>query len=57
MDREKLKIEAEKLEGILKGKSIEKIFRNRADEVVIEFKNGTRFFIEVDEDVLEFSIT
>ncbi|MEQ9092298.1 MAG: hypothetical protein RIE52_14490 [Balneola sp.] len=43
MDREKLKIEAEKLEGILKGKSIEKIFRNRADEVIIEFKEGTRF--------------
>ncbi len=57
MNDKDLKSEANKLEEILKNKTIYKVYRNRSNEVVIEFNDGTRFFIEIDGKELEFSIT
>jgi hypothetical protein len=57
MNDKDLRSEANRLEEILKDKTINKVYRNRSNEVVIEFNDGTRFFIEIDGKELEFSIT
>lgn len=54
MDIEK---EENKLNALLCGKVVEKIFRYKKTEVCIQFTDGTRFFINRTDDKLEFSIT
>lgn len=49
--------EAQKLEGFLKGKKVLKIIRHREKEVLIEFEDGTRFYVDWQNEGLEFSIT
>jgi hypothetical protein len=41
----------------LKGKVIKKIRRYRKEEVVIEFEDGTTFYIDWRENKLDLSIT
>lgn len=42
---------------MLRGKTVARVFRNRPNEVVIEFVDGTRFFVDCAETGLEVSIT
>lgn len=57
MEQAILKDEAERFESFLKGKKVLKILRHREKEILIEFEDGTRFFIDWQEKGLEFSIT
>lgn len=52
-----LKEEEKKATCLLKGKKVDRIFRNKKKEVCIKFDDGTRFFVHVSEDGLELSIT
>jgi hypothetical protein len=51
-----LKEEAEKLTNLLRGKSVKLVRRHRAKEVVIEFDDGTRLFVDT-ATALDFSVT
>jgi len=42
---------------LLKGRVVKKIRRHREEEVLIEFEDGTRFFIDWRENELDLSIT
>ena len=55
----RLKIEADKIESMLKGKVIEKVFRPSENDICIQCTDGTRFFIDTHsvDNTLEFSIT
>ena len=48
--------EAERATGMLLGKVVRRILRHREQEVVIEFEDGSRFFVDC-ETSLELSIT
>ncbi|MEH6473437.1 MAG: hypothetical protein V7752_19580 [Halopseudomonas sp.] len=55
---ETLEQEATSIEHLLKGKPVSRIFRPSANEVCIEFNDGTRFFIDnQNKDDLGFSVT
>jgi hypothetical protein len=49
--------EATKLTDLTHGKTVKVVKRHRPAEVMIEFDNGTRLFINAIPDGLEFSIT
>ena len=42
---------------LLRGKVVKKVFRNRDNELVIEFDDGTRLFIDSDNAPIDISIT
>jgi hypothetical protein len=54
---EDLENEAKKLTDLLQGRSVKMVWRHRAREVVIEFDDGTRLFVDAASDPLEFSVT
>jgi hypothetical protein len=49
--------EAKKATTMLKGKTILQVWRHRPKEIGIEFTDGTRLFVDMQEDGLELSIT
>jgi hypothetical protein len=49
--------EAERISTMLEGKVVKHIFRHRNSELVIQFHDGTRFFIDTLSANLELSIT
>jgi molybdopterin-binding protein len=49
--------EAVKLTELLKGKVVKTVRRNRNSEVMIEFDDGTRLFVNMSSERLEFSVT
>ena len=52
-----LEQEAERATDMLKGKVVAKVMRHRAEEVCIEFTDGTRLFVNHKTDNVELSIT
>jgi hypothetical protein len=52
-----LKKEAADLQRLLKGKTLNVVRRHRAKEVVLEFIDHTRLFVDWTEDGFEFSVT
>jgi hypothetical protein len=54
---EDLENEAAKLTELLRGKAVKLVRRHRAREVVIEFDDGTRLFVDTVSEPLEFSVT
>jgi hypothetical protein len=52
-----LKKEEVRATNLLKGKVIKKIRRNRKEEVVIDFEDGTRFSFDWRENTFDLSIT
>jgi hypothetical protein len=55
--RDHLDDESMKITALLKGKAVIGSWRHRADELVLEFGDGTRIFVESTQDGLEISIT
>jgi hypothetical protein len=53
---EQLDEEANKIQKLLAGKSLSRVLRPRENEVVLEFKDGTRLFINT-KGKPEFSVT
>lgn len=51
-----LEEEQERAEKLLKGRTISKIWRHRPNEVVIQFEDGGRLFVDADTP-LELSVT
>lgn len=49
--------EAENIKSILDGKIISDIKRFNTDEILLQFSDGTRFYINKKDPGLEFSIT
>lgn len=50
--------EADRLTGILSGKKVQTVWRHRAEEVGIEFDDGSRLFVDVQPDGrVEISVT
>ncbi len=56
-DSDTLQEEADRLLELLQGKEISRLFRSQPTELGIEFKDGTRLFIDQTATGLEFSIT
>jgi hypothetical protein len=52
-----LEKEAAKISRLLKGKTVKIVRRHRVSEIMVEFDDGTRLFVNQDSDGLEFSIT
>ncbi|MBV9241177.1 MAG: hypothetical protein JO314_04130 [Acidobacteria bacterium] len=42
---------------LLNGKVVRRVIRHRPQEVLIEFSDGTRFYIDSDTEILDLSIT
>ena len=57
MEKEFLNSEAEKATKMLQGKTVSKVLRNRSTEVLIQFSDGTRLFVDKTKDGVEISIT
>jgi hypothetical protein len=49
--------EAERATELLRGKEVATVWRHRKGEVVIEFEDGTRLFVDWTQDGVELSIT
>jgi hypothetical protein len=56
-DDETLKAEGRRASRMLKGKVVKVVHRHRAGEVLIEFEDGTRLFVDAKGDQVELSIT
>ena len=56
-DDEKLKAEGRRASRMLKGKIVKVVRRHRAGEVLIEFTDGARLFVDAKGDEIELSIT
>lgn len=54
---EDLKDEAEKLTALLCGKRVKLVRRHRPEEVLIEFDDGTRLFVNKVAHGIELSVT
>ncbi len=54
---EKLEQEALNLKILLKGKTVSNIIRHNEKELLIEFLDGTRFFVNSIEEKLDLSVT
>ena len=52
-----LEKEAKRATDLLKGKTVVRVWRHRANEFCIEFEDGTSLFIDKKETGLELSIT
>lgn len=49
--------EAAEAERLLSGKSVSRVWRHRGSEVVLEFSDGTRLFVDGGRAPLELSVT
>ena len=56
-DDETLKSEGRQVTRMLKGKVVKVVHRHRAGEVLIEFEDGCRLFVDAKGDQVELSIT
>ena len=56
-DEDRFKEEGMLATELLVGKVVKRLIRNRQDEVVIEFDDGSRIFVDIQEDQLDISIT
>jgi hypothetical protein len=54
---EELEDEAKSLGELLCGKTVKIVRRHRPTEVMIEFDDGTRLFVDAIPDGLDFSVT
>jgi len=54
---DRLKKEGTHATELLAGKVVKRLIRSRPDEVVIEFDDGSRIFVNIHEDQLDISIT
>ncbi len=54
---ENLQKEAKQLTKMLKGKTVDVVWRHREEEVGIQFTDGTRLFIDQTPNGLGYSIT
>jgi hypothetical protein len=54
---QELEREAVGLTNLLRGKIVKAVKRHRSGEVLIEFGDGTRLFVNTVADGLEFSVT
>ncbi|WP_187805597.1 hypothetical protein [Aquipseudomonas alcaligenes] len=52
-----LKEESIKATELLKGRKVQAVVRHTPSEVLIQFTDGTRLFIDVSNEELELSIT
>jgi hypothetical protein len=52
-----LRSEARKATRMLKGKIVDRVWRYRPKEIVIQFTDGSRLFVDMKTKGLEFSIT
>jgi hypothetical protein len=52
-----LEDEATNLTNLLRGKTVKVVRRHRLGEVMIEFDDETRLFVNNSPDALEFSVT
>jgi len=53
-----LKEEERELQRLLRGRTVTRVLRHRRKELVIEFRDGTRLFVNgVDKSALELSVT
>jgi hypothetical protein len=52
-----LEDEAGRASEMLRGKVVARVIRNRPTEVLLEFTDGTRLFVDRAADTLELSIT
>ena len=52
-----LEDEATKLTDLVRGRTVKVVGRHRSEEVLIEFDDGTRLFINAIARGLEFSVT
>ena len=52
-----LEDEAERASEMLRGKVVARVIRNRPTEVLLEFTDGTRLFVDRADDALKLSIT
>ena len=57
MNDTELKQEASKVTELLSGKEVKSIYRNRPQEICIEFEDGTRLFVDAKESHIELSVT
>jgi len=55
--KDKLSREAKEATKLLRGKTVRIVRRHRAREVLVEFKDGTRLFVDGRTNRLELSIT
>jgi hypothetical protein len=53
----KLAEQAERASEMLHGKVVARVIRHRLAEVILEFTDGTRFFVDSATEVLELSVT
>jgi hypothetical protein len=56
-DVTQLEDEAERASEMLRGKVVARVIRNRPTEVLLEFTDGTRLFVDRAAEALELSIT
>lgn len=49
--------EARTATDLLRGKAVKHVARHRAGEVLIEFEDGTRLFVDAPSERVELSIT
>ncbi len=49
--------ESERPSEMLRGKVVARVIRHRPTEVVVEFADGTRLFVDRVADALELSVT
>ena len=52
-----LEDEATRLSDLLRGKVVTAVRRHRPDEILIEFDDGTRLYVDRNSGGLEFSVT
>ena len=52
-----LDVESERATGLLKGKVVACVKRFREEEVLVEFEDGTRLYVDRTADGVELSIT
>ena len=49
--------EAKSLTALLGGKTVKLVRRHRAAEILLEFEDGTRLFVNIGANGLDFSVT
>jgi diphthamide synthase subunit DPH2 len=54
---DQLKKESQKTTDMLKGKIVDNVWRHRPTEIGIQFADGCRFFVDIQLEGLELSIT
>ena len=52
-----LQQESERATALLKGKAVDRVKRHKQAELLVEFTDGTRLFVDARQDELEISIT